>query len=68
MLIEDEMRFPPATLDEGSFLNFVKDNSHIGYGRMMQLISEYWRVEDPIGALTVGPTCGACEPFEPDRI
>ena len=29
-----------------------------GYGNAMQLLSEVWRRDDPLGALTVGP-CAA---------
>lgn len=32
-----------------------------GYGRMMQLISEWWREKDPVGAISLGPCYGTLE-------
>lgn len=54
----DKMPFPPQTGAEEEFMYFVTANAGIGFGRMMQLISDYWRTKDPVGALTVGPCFG----------
>lgn len=40
--------------DDDVFIAFVKRNRAFGYGRMMHLISELWRSDDPVGALSVG--------------
>ncbi|RNB89622.1 hypothetical protein EDM56_10580 [Brevibacillus fluminis] len=45
------MEFP----GEREFREFVKNNSHLGYGFMMQAISQAWQQSDPVGAFTVGP-------------
>lgn len=50
---------------ESFFLQTVELLQDIGYGRMMQLISEHWRQKDPFGALTVGPCYG--DPIADDR-
>lgn len=49
------MRFPPEYRDEREFFETVKRLRHIGFGRMMQMISDHWRDLDPVGALSVGP-------------
>jgi len=43
---------------EDTFMTAVGDARAIGYGRMMQLISNKWANLDPIGALTVGSSLG----------
>ncbi len=48
---------------EREFMEYVETNADIGYGRMMQLISEHWKAYDPIGALMVG-TCYGLEKNE----
>jgi hypothetical protein len=45
-------------ISEDDFMEVVQENRRIGYGRMMQLISEHWRKEDPLGALSLGPCYG----------
>lgn len=45
------MEFP----GEREFKEFVRKNRHLGYGFMMQAISQEWQKSDPVGALTVGP-------------
>jgi hypothetical protein len=47
--------------DDEDFAAFVKRNRTFGYGRMMHLISELWRSQDPVGALSVGDTYGMLE-------
>ncbi len=47
--------------EDEDFIAFVKRNRAFGYGRMMHLISELWRSEDPRGALSVGDTYGSLE-------
>lgn len=42
--------------DERIFLSLVRTMKHIGYGRMMQIISHEWFRHDPTGALITG-TC-----------
>jgi hypothetical protein len=42
--------------DDDAFTVLVKCHRAFGYGRMMQLISDLWRSEDPAGALSVGDT------------
>lgn len=46
------------TIQEQEFIETVKRVRGIGYGRMMQIISNLWRDQDSIGALTVGETYG----------
>jgi hypothetical protein len=41
-------------MSDEEFILFVKRCRSFGYGRMMQLISNLWRLEDPKGALSVG--------------
>lgn len=43
---------------EDTFMTAVEDAHGIGYGRMMQLISNKWANLDPVGALTVGSPIG----------
>lgn len=43
--------------DEQKFLVLVRQYKHIGYGRMMQLVSHEWYRQDPIGALTAEGPC-----------
>lgn len=57
----NKMQFPPQSGAEEEFMYFVTANAGIGFGRMMQLVSDYWRAKDPVGALSVGPCCGAPE-------
>jgi len=40
--------------DEKEFFDYIKSHPQIGYGRMMQIISLYWKSLDPIGAFKVG--------------
>lgn len=47
--------------DDDAFAVFVKQHRSFGYGRMMHLISELWRSDDPVGALSVGDTYGMLE-------
>ncbi len=44
---------------EIDFVLYVHDNRDLGFGRMMQLISEHWRSLDPCGALSVGKCYGS---------
>lgn len=53
------MNFPPKTPEEAQFMDTVFKLRDVGFGRMMQLISEYWRDQDPSGALKVGDTFGS---------
>lgn len=32
-----------------------------GYGRVMQLVSQWWREKDPVGAISLGPCFGTLE-------
>jgi hypothetical protein len=32
-----------------------------GYGRVMQLVSQWWREKDPVGAISLGPCYGELE-------
>jgi hypothetical protein len=32
-----------------------------GYGRIMQLVSKWWREKDPLGAISLGPCYGTLE-------
>lgn len=41
-------------VNDRRFEAIVEANTHIGYGRMMQIIETIWRRKDPDGALTVG--------------
>lgn len=34
----------------------------VGYGRVMQVVSDAWRAKDPIGAFAYGPCYGSLEP------
>ena len=43
------------------FARLVEEMQQMGYGRMMQIISEIWFRIDPMGALTVGPCYGTME-------
>ena len=47
---------------EDTFMTSVEHACGIGYGRMMQLISNKWASLDPVGALTVGPAIGLPDP------
>lgn len=47
--------------DDDAFMAFVKQHRSFGFGRMMHLISELWRSEDPRGALSVGDAYGVVE-------
>lgn len=42
----DEMDIP----GEQEFLEYVRRNKHLGYGRMMQIISHEWHEHHPLGA------------------
>lgn len=57
----DKMQFPPQSGAEEEFMHFVAANAGIGFGRMMQLVSDYWRTKDPVGALSVGPCFGTVD-------
>jgi hypothetical protein len=46
----------PKTADERAFFETVEKLRGIGYGRMMQMISEVWRRSSPDDALSVGDT------------
>lgn len=49
-------------INEKAFLDYIDDNAQaIGYGRMMQMVSQEWRRKDPIGALMVGTAYGLVE-------
>lgn len=48
-------------ISEEDFLEVVEGNKVIGYERMMTLISEHWKKQDPKGALSVGLCYGALE-------
>ncbi len=43
---------------EWVFLGIVRAFAFIGYGRMMQIISQEWYRHDQHGALTIGPSVG----------
>lgn len=47
-------------MTDEEFRAFVEQNRAFGYGRMMQLISDLWRSQDPAGALSVGDTYSIC--------
>ena len=47
---------PPETRDEKDFLAQVARHRGIGYGRMMQMISELWRDLEGDGALYANDT------------
>lgn len=50
------MIFPPQFKEEKEFLEIIKKfGPQMGYGRMMQMVSDYWRDLDPVGALSIGP-------------
>lgn len=49
------------TRQEADFIGFVEANREIGYGWMLQMISELWHRSDPVGALTVGPCYGTLD-------
>lgn len=54
MANEDLIAWPEGTIgyrEERDFLAFVEANQELGYGRMMALISQVWRREDPRSAL-----------------
>ena len=44
------------TDEDKAFLAYIKRNKHIGYGRMMQIISNEWACCDAVGA-HVAVTC-----------
>lgn len=46
------------------FFECMERNRDIGFGYMMQLISEYWKSIDPTGAQSVGECYGALEEKE----
>lgn len=50
------MIFPPQFKEEKEFFEVIKKlGPKMGYGRMMQMVSDHWRDLDPVGALSVGP-------------
>ena len=66
MAHEDLIAWPEGTIgyeEERRFLEFVDANRDLGFGRMMALISQMWRKEDPAGALTVALPDRADHPF-----
>jgi len=49
-------------MSEEQFLAFIRANKHLGYGRMMQIISHEWWRHDPHGALSVGDCYALIKP------
>lgn len=54
MAHDDLIAWPEGTIGHGEekrFLDFIQENRELGFGRMMALISQVWRREDPASAL-----------------
>jgi hypothetical protein len=43
-----------SNITDEDFLDFIVKHKYLGYGNMMQIISDQWYIENPKTALSVG--------------